>query len=138
MIFEKSLLLIDFFLQRNVSECFQLTNLTIIFLLPLWLYLEAGRRWKPSISLRWTSTPDSRQICITLVSSWISAISFEILLNSRLFLLLYCSELACFFYKSVTLFSSLLLTTLTMASLLLVGRFAVGNFVIVSDEFEIW
>ena len=49
-----------------------------------------------------------------------------------------CSELACFFYKSVTLFSSLLLTTLTIASLLLVGRFAVGNFVIVSDEFEIW
>ena len=138
MIFEKSLLLIDFFLQRNVSECFQLTNLTVIFLLSLWLYLEAGRRWKPSISLWSTSTPDSKQICITLLSSWISAISFEILLNSRLFLLLYCSELACFVYKSVTLFCSLLLTTLTMASLLLVGRFAVGNFVIVSDEFEIW
>ena len=113
-----------------------LTNYAL--LLSLQLYLEAGRWWQPSMSFWSTSTPNSWQICITLSSNWLSGISFGILLNSTLFLLLYCSDLACFFSKSITLFSSLLLTTLTIASSLLICWFAVANFVIVSDKFEIW
>ena len=136
--FEKSLLLIDFFLWSNDSECLRLTNLTITLLLSSRLYLETGRRWQPSMPLWSTSTPDSRQIFIILLSSWLSGISFGILLNSTLFLLLYCSDLACFFSKSITFFSSLLLTILTIASSLLICWFAVANFVMVSDKFEIW
>ena len=138
LIFEKSLLLIDFFLYSNDSECFRFRKVRITLLLSLRLYLEAGRRWQPSMSFWSTSTPDSRQIYVTLSSNWLSGISFGILLNSTLFLLLYCSDLACFFSKSITLFSSLLLTTLTIASSLLICWFAVANFVIVSDKFEIW
>ena len=63
----------------------------------------------------------------TLSSNWLSGISFGILINSTLFLLLYFSDLAWFFSKSITLFSSLLLTTLTIASSLLICRFAAAT-----------
>ena len=45
------------------------------------------------------------------------------------------ADLPCFFSKSITLFSSLLLTIL---SSLLICWFEVANFVIVSHKFEIW
>ena len=113
-----------------------LTNYAL--LLSLQLYLEAGRWWQPSMSYWSTSTPNSWQICIMLSSNWLSSISFGILLNFTLFLLLCCSNLAWFFCKSITLFSSLLFTTLTIVSSLLICWFVVANFVLVSDKFEIW
>ena len=90
------------------------------------------------MSLCSTSLSDPQKICTTLFSSWLSGISLGILLNSTLFLLLYCSDLAWFFPKTITLFYNLLLIFLTIASSLLICCFAVANFVIVSDEFEIW
>ena len=89
-----------------------LSNLVAIFIrttscdLSPWLYFETGRRWQPSMSLWSTSTFDSRKICITLLSSWFSGILLGILLNSTLFLLLYCSVLTWpVFFSSQSLFS---------------------------------
>ena len=110
----------------------------ITLLLSLRLHLEAERRWQSSVSLWSTSTPDSRQICITLPSYWLCGISFGMLLNCTLFLLLYYSDLFLSFSKSITFFSSLLLITLTTESSLLICWFAVVNIVIVSDKFKIW
>ena len=69
---------------------------------------------------------------------WLSAISLGILLNSTLFPLLYCSDLAWVFPGQITLFSNLMLTTLTIASSLLICWLSVDNFVIVSKKLEIW
>ena len=82
----------DFFLKSNASVCFLFINLMITLFLSPRLYLETGRRGQPSMSLWSTSTPDSQQICITSFSNWLSGISLGILLNSTLFLLLYCSD----------------------------------------------
>ena len=51
---------------------------------------------------------------------------------------IYCSYLTWFFYKSISLYSNLLLATLTIANSLLICWFTLTNVGIVSDKFEIW
>ena len=79
---------------KIASRCFLFMNFTITLLLESLLYLEAGKRWHPSMSFGSISTSESWQMPITTFSRLSSGISFGIPDNSILLRRLYRSDLA--------------------------------------------
>ena len=107
--------LIDFF-KCNISlECFLFANLTFTCLLSVVLLYPWGRWWQPLISAGFIML-EFLQIFITLFSRSSSGILLEISDISTLFLLLYCSALACNFSRLMIQFPRLTLTFLTITN----------------------
>ena len=93
-------LLLIYFLSFNIAFAyFWLTNLTITFLLWPLLFHERGSRCQPSISLVFTSIPDSLQMLITVFSKSSSQMLLGMLDYSKSFLRLYCFPFAWFFFN---------------------------------------
>ena len=112
--------LIDFFECNISSKFFIFTNLTVTGLLSVVLLHPKGKHWQPSISAVFIILLEFLQISITLFSRSSSGILFEIPDISTLFLLLYCSALACNFSWLMIWFSRLTLTFLTIINSLVI------------------
>ena len=110
-------------MQHNFGV-FPIYNLTIIRLLSVVLLRPRGKRWQPSISAGFIKMLAFLRNLMTWFSRSSSGISFEIPDISRLFLLLYCSALACNFSRLTNRFSRLTLTFLTITNSLVIFSFA--------------
>ena len=130
--------LIDFFECNLNSECFLFPNLTITRLLSVVLLCPRGKWWQPLISARFIAMVEFLQIWITCFSRSSSGISFKIPDISILFLLLYCSALACNFSRLTIWFSRLTLTFLMIINSLMIFSFAAITWLRPSVSFSIW
>ena len=120
------------------SAYFQLRNLTITLLSWPLLFLERGSRWQPSISLAFTSIPDSLQILMPVFSKSSLQMLFGMPDNSTLFLWLYCSPFAWFFSKFIILSSNLEFTFFVITSSLVSFLFSNEIWCITSVSLYIW
>ena len=91
-----------FFMQNIASKLLLFMGFSIIYLLLVVLMCPDGSLWHSSISNSIKSIPHSLQMPFSFTSGCSSDTSLEILDISTLFLLLYCSILACCFSSSVT------------------------------------
>ena len=128
----------DFLFLSIASGCFLLTNFTITLLLESLLYLEAGKRWHPSMSFGSISKSKSWQMSITTFSRLSSGVSFGIPDDSILFSRLYCSDLAWLFSSLMICSSSFAFPFFTAVRWLLIFSFVECSWDIVSFSFDIW
>ena len=102
------------------------------------LFHERGSWWQPSISLAFTSIPDSLQILIMVFSKSSLQMLFGMPDNSTLFLQLYCSPFTWFFSKFIIFSCNLVFTFFVITSSLVSFLFSNEIWSIASVSLYIW